>query len=62
MIDSILRNIDGGRVLDVATQDGHFVQILMDHLKSYSEIVGVDISEQAIETASKNLSPEHKAR
>jgi ubiquinone/menaquinone biosynthesis C-methylase UbiE len=42
----------------VATQEGHFVQILMNYLKSYSEIVGIDINEQAIGTASKNLSQE----
>jgi ubiquinone/menaquinone biosynthesis C-methylase UbiE len=59
MIDSILRNIDGRRVLDVATQEGHFVQLLMNYLKSYSEIVGIDINEQAIEIASKNLSQEN---
>lgn len=50
-IESVLGSIDGGRVLDVATQQGRFVQFLMDNLRSYSEIVGVDISEKAIEAA-----------
>jgi len=46
-----LSSIVGGRVLDVATNEGGFVQILMENLQSYTEIVGIDISEQAIEAA-----------
>jgi ubiquinone/menaquinone biosynthesis C-methylase UbiE len=55
LIEKILGEIDGGSVLDVATQEGHFVQILMKYLKSYNEIVGVDINKDAIETAQNNL-------
>jgi 2-polyprenyl-3-methyl-5-hydroxy-6-metoxy-1,4-benzoquinol methylase len=51
VIERTLRGIDGGRVLDVATQEGGFVQILMGNLKGYTEIVGIDIHERAIETA-----------
>ena len=51
VIERILGGIDGGRVLDVATQEGHFVQILTENLKDYTEIVGIDINERAIETA-----------
>ena len=58
MIENILGKIVGGRVLDVATRDGHFVQLLMKYLKSYSEILGIDIDAGAIETASGNLSYE----
>jgi len=47
----ILENICGGRVLDVGTQKGGFVQILIDNLKSYTEIVGIDINEDAIKKA-----------
>jgi SAM-dependent methyltransferase len=50
-----LGDIDGGRVLDVATQEGGFVKILMDHLKSYAEIVGIDICERAIERAQRTI-------
>jgi ubiquinone/menaquinone biosynthesis C-methylase UbiE len=57
-IEGILGGIEGGRVLDVATQEGHFVQILMDNLKSYTEIVGVDINEGAIESARSNFGRE----
>jgi 2-polyprenyl-3-methyl-5-hydroxy-6-metoxy-1,4-benzoquinol methylase len=55
VIQGVLRNIDGGKVLDVATHEGHFVQILMKNLKSYKEIVGIDISEKAIEIARRTL-------
>ena len=51
IIKRTLSDIAGGRVLDVATQEGGFVQILMESLKNYTEIVGIDINEQAIKTA-----------
>ena len=59
MIERILSGIDGGKVLDIATYEGHFVRILMENLKSYSEIVGVDLNEQAIETARGRLGQEN---
>ncbi|MDP1544988.1 MAG: methyltransferase domain-containing protein [Anaerolineales bacterium] len=34
--------ISGGRVLDVATGDGNFIHFLVDSLKDYTEIIGVD--------------------
>ena len=46
-----LGDISGGSVLDIATQEGGFVRILMESLQSYTEIIGIDISEQAIATA-----------
>lgn len=51
VIEMALSGIVGGRVLDVATQEGGFVQILMENLQSYTEIVGIDNSEQAIQAA-----------
>ncbi len=51
VIEIALGNISGGRVLDVATQEGGFAQILMEKLKDYKEIVGIDINEQAIANA-----------
>jgi len=59
MIERILRDIDGGKVLDVATNEGHFVQVLAENLKSYVKIVGIDISEDAIGEARKNLPREN---
>ena len=43
--------ISGGRVLDIATGHGNFVQLLVDSLVSFDEIVGIDASERAIEAA-----------
>jgi ubiquinone/menaquinone biosynthesis C-methylase UbiE len=54
-----LGDIAGGRVLDVATQEGGFIQILVENLKGYDEIFGVDINEQALETAHKNFDQEN---
>lgn len=47
----VLGKISGGRVLDIATLEGRFVQILIEKLKDYREIVGIDIHERAIENA-----------
>ena len=54
-IEKALSDIDGGRILDVATQAGGFVGIMKDHLRSYTEIVGIDLSEAAIEAARKAI-------
>ena len=37
-----LGNISGSRVLDVATGEGSFIQTLVENLKSYVEIIGID--------------------
>jgi SAM-dependent methyltransferase len=39
---AVLGDISGGRVLDVATGTGSFVQFLLDSLRDYGEIVGID--------------------
>lgn len=38
----VLGDIDGGRVLDVATGIGGFVSFLLEGLRSHDEIVGID--------------------
>jgi SAM-dependent methyltransferase len=38
----ILGHISGGRVLDVATGSGGFIHFLLDGLKNYTEIIGID--------------------
>jgi 2-polyprenyl-3-methyl-5-hydroxy-6-metoxy-1,4-benzoquinol methylase len=50
-----LGDMAGGRVLDIATHAGGFIQILMENLKSYTEIFGIDISESAIEIAQRTF-------
>ncbi|MEW6405966.1 MAG: class I SAM-dependent methyltransferase [Chloroflexota bacterium] len=43
----ILGHISGGRVLDLAAGSGGFVHFLIDGLKDYTEIIGVDNDERA---------------
>jgi SAM-dependent methyltransferase len=43
----IFEHIPGGKVLDVATGAGRFVQTLQENLASYTEIIGIDNSERA---------------
>lgn len=42
----ILGQISGGRVLDVATGNGGFIHFLLEGLKDYHEIIGVDNRER----------------
>lgn len=42
----ILGEIHGGRVLDVATGTGGFVHFLLEGLKDYDEIIGIDSNER----------------
>jgi len=39
-----LKTLDAGRVLDVATGSGNFIHFLIDTLRSFGEIVGLDSS------------------
>jgi SAM-dependent methyltransferase len=41
---AVLGDLSGGRVLDVATGAGGFVRFLLDGLRDYEEIVGVDVN------------------
>lgn len=42
----ILNEIHGGRVLDVATGAGGFIHFLLEGLKDYREIIGIDSSDR----------------
>ena len=46
-ISDIFATLDGGRVLDVGTGSGQFVESLIEELHSYAEIIGLDGSEEA---------------
>ena len=59
IIERAVSNIAGGKVLDVATQEGHFIHMLMENLQSYTEIVGIDVNEQVIETARDQIKQEN---
>jgi SAM-dependent methyltransferase len=49
----VLSAISGGSVLDIATAEGGFVNVLMQNLRDYTEIIGIDVSEGAIRAAQK---------
>ncbi len=40
-----LGGITGGKVLDIATGEGDFIKTLVGNLKSYEEVIGIDIIE-----------------
>ena len=50
-----LGSISGGKVLDVATGSGDFIDILMKTLKDYDCFVGIDISKKNLESAEKRF-------
>lgn len=54
-IRSKLSLISGGKVLDVATGSGDFVDTLMKTLKDYDCFVGIDISRKSLESAKKRF-------
>jgi len=57
--EELFTDIDGGRVLDVATGEGGYINILQRYLNSYASIIGVDASERVIHTAQRAyLKPE----
>lgn len=55
LFEKILSEIDGGRVLDVATHQGGFVDILNHYLRSYTQIIGIDINAQALKKAQNSI-------
>jgi ubiquinone/menaquinone biosynthesis C-methylase UbiE len=46
-----LREISGGKVLDVGTSQGGFIDTLMKSLKDYDSFIGIDISQKDLEKA-----------
>jgi SAM-dependent methyltransferase len=56
VVESTLREVDGGRVLDVATHEGGFVKTLIDNLRSYTAVVGIDLDERFIQKARNTIS------
>ncbi|MFW9965172.1 MAG: class I SAM-dependent methyltransferase [Candidatus Sifarchaeia archaeon] len=54
-IRDIMASISGGRVLDVGTQHGSFITIMMKSMKDYEAFVGIDISEENLEKARETI-------
>jgi len=50
-----LGSISGGKVLDIATGSGDFIDVLMKTLKNYDSFVGIDISKKDLESAKKRF-------
>ena len=50
-----LGTISGGDVLDVGTEDGGFIDVLMKALKEYNSFTGIDISEDELKKARKQF-------
>jgi len=50
-----LGSISGGKILDIATGSGDFINILMKTLKNYDSFVGIDISKKDLESAKKRF-------
>ncbi|MFX1490516.1 MAG: class I SAM-dependent methyltransferase, partial [Promethearchaeota archaeon] len=46
-----LKLISGGKILDVATGDGDTIQFLINFLKNYEFVIGIDINEEELEKA-----------
>jgi ubiquinone/menaquinone biosynthesis C-methylase UbiE len=44
-----LKNIDAGRVLDIATGSGYFLDLVLQNVNSYTEAVGIDFKESIAE-------------
>jgi ubiquinone/menaquinone biosynthesis C-methylase UbiE len=49
--EELFANLDGGRVLDVATGEGGYINILQRYLRSYTSIIGVDTSSRVVRIA-----------
>jgi ubiquinone/menaquinone biosynthesis C-methylase UbiE len=50
-----LGSISGGKVLDIATGSGDFINTLMETLRNYGSFVGIDISTKDLESAKKRF-------
>ncbi len=50
-IEAAVSHIPAGRVLDVATGTGGFINFLAENLLDYSQIIGIDIAEHRLATA-----------
>lgn len=59
IIEEALSHVAGGKVLDVATHEGHFIRTLMKNLRSYTQIVGIDVDQQAIKAARETMGLEN---
>jgi ubiquinone/menaquinone biosynthesis C-methylase UbiE len=57
-----LSHVSGGKVLDVATGNGQFINLLLEYLKDYVEITGVDTSEKSASVFADTFKDKPKIR
>lgn len=50
-----LGTLDAGRVLDVATGDGSFIDILLESVASFVSVVGIDVDENELSEARRAI-------
>ncbi|MHA2248911.1 MAG: class I SAM-dependent methyltransferase [Candidatus Kariarchaeaceae archaeon] len=50
-----LNQVSGGKILDVGTETGDFIDTLINNLQDYQSFVGIDISKKSIEKAKTRL-------
>ena len=55
ILEQALAGLSAGRVLDLATGEGGFVELLVDRLESYDQIFGIDSDGPAVESARGEL-------
>jgi SAM-dependent methyltransferase len=55
MLKEELAGLSGGRILDVATEGGWFINVLKDAFKDIDEVVGIDITDQDFDEARERL-------
>ena len=54
-LEKDLKNISGGKILDVATGRGEFINLLAHSLGSYEKIIGIDSQERSLQAAADNF-------
>jgi SAM-dependent methyltransferase len=54
-VQECLASLSGGKVLDVATGAGGFVDTLLENLQNVEEIVGIDIEERGAQAFARNF-------
>lgn len=52
--EELYKDLDGGKVLDVATGEGGYLHVLKHYLKSYKLILGIDLDDKVLAAALKS--------
>lgn len=59
MFNGALKQVSGGKILDVGTGGGQMVKHFIEEMKEFTEIIGIDSNEAAIETAKSEFKKEN---